>query len=92
MFEGYVAQTDFPGAAMWRDIVQAFPDALVVLSTRPAESWYRSSASTVFQLGNDHDSSPFQSQSSVTLPELEVRFQVALPDRGLLTVGRSPQR
>jgi hypothetical protein len=34
-----------------------FPDALVVLSTRPAENWYRSAASTIFQL--DSESSPF---------------------------------
>jgi hypothetical protein len=35
----------------------AFPDALVVLSTRPAEAWYRSAASTIFQLGEDPTSS-----------------------------------
>jgi hypothetical protein len=60
VFDGYVAQTDFPGAAMWREITEAFPDALVVLSVRPADSWYRSSAATVFQLDDGHDSSPFQ--------------------------------
>lgn len=60
VFAGYVAQTDFPGAACWREISEAFPDALVVLSTRPAESWYRSAASTILQLDADHGSSPFQ--------------------------------
>jgi hypothetical protein len=60
VFEGYVAQTDFPGAAVWRQLVEAFPDALVVVSTRPSASWYRSASSTVFQLGDDHGSSPFQ--------------------------------
>jgi len=60
VFDGFVAQTDFPGAAFWQEITEAFPDALVVLSTRPAEAWYGSAASTVFQLGNDHGSSPFQ--------------------------------
>ena len=60
VFAGYVAQTDFPGAAFWREITAAFPDALVVLSTRPAESWYRSAASTIFQLEHDDTSSPFR--------------------------------
>jgi hypothetical protein len=59
VFAGYVAQVDFPGAAFWREICAAFPDALVVLSTRPAEAWYRSAASTIFQLDEDHTSSPF---------------------------------
>jgi hypothetical protein len=59
VFAGYVAQVDFPGAAFWREISRAFPDALVVLSTRSAEAWYRSAASTIFQLG-DHGSSPFR--------------------------------
>ena len=58
IFAGYVAQTDFPGAALWRELTVAFPDALVVLSTRPAEEWYRSAASTIFQL--DLESSPFR--------------------------------
>ncbi|MDQ2748684.1 MAG: sulfotransferase family protein [Actinomycetota bacterium] len=60
VFAGYVAQVDFPGAAFWQEISGAFPDALVVLSTRPAEDWYRSAASTIFQLDDDHGSSPFR--------------------------------
>ena len=59
IFAGYLAQVDFPGAAFWREISEAFPDALVVLSTRPAEAWYHSAASTIFQLDADHGSSPF---------------------------------
>ena len=59
VFAGYVAQVDFPGAAFWRELSEAFPDAAVVLSTRPAEAWYRSAASTIFQLDGRHGSSPF---------------------------------
>jgi hypothetical protein len=60
VFAGYVAQVDFPGAAFWPEISAAFPDALVVLSTRPADAWYRSAASTIFQLDDGHGSSPFR--------------------------------
>jgi hypothetical protein len=60
VFAGYVAQVDFPGAAFWPEISRAFPDALVLLSTRPAEAWYRSAASTIFQLDGNHGSSPFR--------------------------------
>jgi Sulfotransferase domain len=58
IFAGYVGQVDFPGAALWRELTAAFPDALVVLSTRPHDDWYRSAASTIFQL--DLESSPFR--------------------------------
>ena len=50
---------DFPGAAFWLELSRAFPNALVVLSTRAAEAWYESSASTIFQLDDGHESSPF---------------------------------
>lgn len=60
VFAGYVAQVDFPGAAFWPEISEAFPDAVVVLSTRPAEAWYRSAASTIFRLDDRHGSSPFR--------------------------------
>ena len=60
VFAGYVAQVDFPGAAFWPELSEAFPDALVVLSTRPADAWYRSAASTIFQLDDSHGSSPFR--------------------------------
>jgi hypothetical protein len=59
IFAGYVAQVDFPGAAFWPELCAAFPDALVVLSTRPADDWYRSAAATIFQLDDSHGSSPF---------------------------------
>jgi hypothetical protein len=58
IFAGCVAQVDFPGAAFWPEIKRAFPDTLVILSTPPAEAWYRSAASTIFQLDDDHGSSP----------------------------------
>ena len=60
VFAGYVAQVDFPGAVFWPELTEAFPDALVVLSTRPTDAWYRSAASTIFQLDDGHGSSPFR--------------------------------
>ena len=47
---GYVAQVDWPGASFWREISAANPDALVLLSVRDPEDWYRSASNTIFQL------------------------------------------
>lgn len=47
---GYSAIVDYPGAAVWRDLVGAFPDAPVLLSTRSsAQVWYDSAAATIFE-------------------------------------------
>lgn len=50
LLAGYVAQVDWPGASFWRELSAANPDALVVLSTRDAEVWYRSASNTIFQV------------------------------------------
>lgn len=42
VFENIVATTDFPGAAFWRELAAAYPEALVLLSTRDPESWFES--------------------------------------------------
>ena len=45
---GYAAIVDWPGAACWRSIAAAYPDAVVLLSTRAdAETWYRSAKATI---------------------------------------------
>jgi Sulfotransferase domain len=44
----YAATVDWPAAAFWRELSAAFPDALVLLSVRSAESWYRSARDTIF--------------------------------------------
>ena len=44
----FVAIVDWPGGAFWRELSEANPDALVLLSTRPAADWYRSAHHTIF--------------------------------------------
>ncbi len=45
---GYCAIVDYPGAAVWRELVDAFPDAPVLLSTREsAQVWWDSASSTI---------------------------------------------
>jgi hypothetical protein len=45
---GYAATVDWPGAAVWEDIWAAFPDALVLLSVRDVDDWWRSASRTIF--------------------------------------------
>jgi hypothetical protein len=51
VFRGYSACVDWPAAAYWPEITAAFPDALVLLSTRAsADEWYQSASATLFSL------------------------------------------
>lgn len=48
LLSGYAAQVDWPGASFWPELAAANPEALVLLSVRDPESWYRSASSTIF--------------------------------------------
>lgn len=47
VFEGYGAQVDWPGAAVWRETSIAFPDAKVVHTERPEDNWWNSFNTTI---------------------------------------------
>lgn len=48
VFEGYVAAVDWPASSFWRELSEAYPDALVILSVREsAEIWWESLNATV---------------------------------------------
>ena len=44
----YRSLVDWPGGSFWRELSAANPDALVLLSVRNADSWYRSASNTIF--------------------------------------------
>jgi hypothetical protein len=49
VFAGYRSTVDWPGAAFWRGLVGAYPEAKVILTVRDPERWYDSASSTIFR-------------------------------------------
>jgi len=49
---GYGASVDWPASAFWKEQSEAFPDSLILLSTRDAESWWNSASKTIFNPAN----------------------------------------
>src|SRR5487761_95564 len=47
MLSRYRSIVDWPGASFWRELSQANPEALVLLSVRDPEDWYRSASNTI---------------------------------------------
>lgn len=52
MLVGYRATVDWPAASFWRELSEAFPRALVLLSVRDAEAWWNSAHATILSAEN----------------------------------------
>lgn len=50
LFDGYSACVDWPSAFYWRDLVNVYPDAHVLLTWRTPESWWNSFEKTILNV------------------------------------------
>lgn len=48
VFDGYQSVVDWPAVHYWRELIEHFPHAKVVLSIRDGESWYKSVSDTIY--------------------------------------------
>ncbi|CAN5742505.1 sulfotransferase family protein [soil metagenome] len=51
LYDGYQATVDFPAYPWYKEHMQRYPDAKVILTVRPFEKWYTSLHSTIWQAG-----------------------------------------
>ena len=57
LFAGYSACVDWPSAHYWRELIQIYPHAKVLLTYRSPESWWESFAKTILE-GIAHSTEP----------------------------------
>ena len=50
IFEGKTSTVDWPAAYHWRELIEVYPDAKVLLSVRDADGWVRSMQDTINQI------------------------------------------
>ena len=50
VFDGFDAAVDWPAAAYYRELIDAFPEAKVIFTYRDPDTWYDSVASTIYQV------------------------------------------
>ncbi len=48
LFQGYSAVTDWPASAFYKELMQVYPDAKVLLSFRDSDAWFKSCQDTIF--------------------------------------------
>ncbi len=80
VFAGYRAQVDWPGAHVWRQLADAYPQAKVIHTARPEEQWWNSFSTTIAVLLNTYQDMPFP-------PHLRAMIEVAAELIGVQTFG-----
>jgi Sulfotransferase domain len=52
VFKGYHATVDWPACTFYRELMQAYPHAKVLLTVRDPEKWYESVANTIYRVSH----------------------------------------
>ena len=52
VFDGYRSAVDWPVAAFWPALIDKYPQAKVILTSRDPESWFKSISSTIFPVAH----------------------------------------
>jgi hypothetical protein len=82
IFQGYVATTDWPAAAYWRDLAGFYPQAFVLLSTRATSAeWFDSVKGTIEPLMTRRSSEPEDGWHMMSAELLRQRFMPPPFDR-----------
>lgn len=85
-FDGWGAVVDWPASAFYDQLAEAFPESLVLLSTRSTESWFRSADTTIFAAQRERlDSTNATSRMVRSL--MEKTFVPATSDKATMTAA-----
>ena len=52
VFNNYIATVDYPASCVWQELVEAYPEAKIILTLHPKgpEGWYKSTIDTIYAL------------------------------------------
>lgn len=50
VFDGFESTIDWPACTFWRELMEAYPDAHLLLNTREFDGWYRSCRNTIYAM------------------------------------------
>lgn len=58
LFQGFQSTSDAPACCFWRELLEEYPNARVILTVRDPETWYESFHETVYQVISNAENSP----------------------------------
>jgi hypothetical protein len=76
LFSDYNATVDWPGAALYEELVQRYPEAKVILTVRDPDRWYESARHTIFNIQKVAPS-PIFSLAALFVPRMRQIKRVA---------------
>ena len=65
---GYEATVDWPGCTFYKELMEAYPDAKVLLNVRDPERWYESAANTIYNIRRGGTLSPMRLIMRIVAP------------------------
>jgi len=86
VFAGFRSTVDWPAAAYWRELVDQYPGARVILSLRDPDKWYDSVMNTIYNVMRPEDNPDLPEHVKVQLTMVrelvfEQTFEGRLDDR-----------
>lgn len=97
IFTGHRSTVDWPGGYFYRELMEAFPNAKVLLSVREAQAWERSFRDTIWTMSHGETVMPLLSRARAEIDPRWKRY-LALVDRmfwgpqGTFAAGREPEQ
>jgi Sulfotransferase domain len=95
IFAGHISSVDWPGGYFYRELMEAYPDAKVLLSVRNPESWEPSFRDTIWTMSYGESVMPLLSRARAEIDPRWKRY-LELVDRmfwgpqGTFAAGREP--
>jgi hypothetical protein len=69
VFTGYLSTVDFPGTSFWRELVDAYPQAKVIITVRDPKEWYASVRETFLEAAGSEGRPPIPGVGEGSLGE-----------------------
>jgi len=74
IYDGFGSAVDWPTAAFYSELIQEYPSAKFILSTRSPESWAGSFGSTIYKLLAGKDDAPSEMKAWLDMAESVIAY------------------
>lgn len=100
VFHDYSATIDYPSSCVWKELLNSYPEAKVLLTLHPggAEAWYRSTTETIYAMSNMWEGKllsffipPFRKMTTMTSKLIWGRFLQGTMDQKQDAINRYNQ-
>ena len=89
VLEGYRSTVDWPGCAYWRELMETYPHAKVILTVRDPERWYDSAYDTIYQFAAETGGDPQEDDVVAGLQRMRPMVEKLIWEAPSMTASRT---